>query len=113
MGLSRWIMNHIKQRAIQQLADSSGLARDMIKINNIKKYKSAQRQFGVKLEYVPATSEQALADLSLELVNMAEDEVLKLVGKTPVTYITGLNVTEAQGIVKSLKNINIKASVID
>ncbi|CAM3148096.1 hypothetical protein [Leuconostoc rapi] len=42
MGLLKMFGNHIKQQTLQQLADSSGIARDMIKINDIKKRKSAK-----------------------------------------------------------------------
>lgn len=111
MGLLKMFGNHIKQQTLQQLAESSGLARDMIKINDIKKRKSAQHQYGVTLEYVPDTAEEALVSLSRELLNMSEDEVLQLVATTPVTYTTGLNITESKEVVKYLKDIGVKASV--
>jgi len=36
MGLFKMFGNHIKQQTIQNLADSSGLMRDLIRINQIK-----------------------------------------------------------------------------
>ncbi|ADG40578.1 MULTISPECIES: hypothetical protein [Leuconostoc] len=111
MGLLKMFGNHIKQQTLQQLADSSGIARDMIKINDIKKRKSAQHQYGVRLEYVPDTAEEALINLSHELLNMSEEEVFQLVATTPVIYASGLSLTESKEIVKYLKNIDVKASV--
>ncbi|KAA8324816.1 hypothetical protein FE407_06895 [Leuconostoc carnosum] len=111
MGLFKMFGNHIKQQTIQNLADSSGLMRDLIRINQIKKRENAQNKFGVRLEYVPETSEEDLVSVSSELFDMTKDQVLGYVASTPVVYVKGLDNHTAKEVVKYLKGIGVQSSV--
>ncbi|CUW18890.1 hypothetical protein KII93_08970 [Leuconostoc gelidum subsp. gasicomitatum] len=111
MGIFKFFGNYVKHQTIQNLADSSGFARDLIRINQIKKRENAQNIFGVKLEYVPETSEEELVSVSSELFNMTKDQTLKYVAATPVVYIKELDNDAAREVVKYLKSIGVQSSI--
>lgn len=111
MGVFRFIGNYAKQKAITKVANSSGFARDLIGIHQIKQRENAQNTFGVRLEYVPGESEEAVIAFSNELFGMQRDEVLNYIAVTPVIYAKGLNNAEAKEVIKMLKKMGVQATI--
>ncbi|MBD9365176.1 hypothetical protein IAP91_06945 [Leuconostoc mesenteroides] len=112
MGLLRLLGNHLKDKTLNQIAGSSGVARDIIRIHQVKKTENSKRIFGVRLEYVSELSEEEVISILDELFGISETETLRYIGQTPITFVSGLNNAEAKETIKILKDVNVEASVV-